>query len=286
MNDNVSVMTYRFVLLCFLLLLLSNGTIYAQEKVKASDAFQQGDYLAIKVAIPASNTPCFSIQRVELVDLNSKTKIVAKSLEGTLKNLPAGNQQFLWNYRKDNIFLDSRYDIFVYLDACPVSEISKPVEELVKDVPNPITKKVVPSPVPEEEKKVIPEVSKGSSRIALKLLVGGTGIITAIMANSIKSSFNSKVATLTTLNNTLPQVNGQFTSQTDLDRWKTAYADAKAAQQTGLLNALVAGSVLSLAYEVYLLTSKPKKMTTTHKVSLSPSSDYTYNTGLSLTYHF
>lgn len=252
MNDNVSVMTYRFALLCFLLLQLSNGITYAQEKVKASDAFQQGDYLAIKVTIPASNAPCFSVQQVELVDLTTKTKIVAKSLEGVLKNLPAGNQQFLWNYKKDNVFLDSNYDVFVYLDACPINV----------------------------------EPSKPSSRIALKLLVGGTGIITAIMANSIKSSFNSKVATLTTLNNTLTQVNGQFTSQTDLDTWNTAYANAKAAQQTGLLNALVAGSVLSLAYEVYLLTSKPKKMNTTRKMSLSPSSDYTYNTGLSLTYHF
>ncbi|MDH4459832.1 MAG: hypothetical protein QE277_00305 [Flectobacillus sp.] len=268
MNNNLSVMTYRFALLCFLLLQLSNG-IYAQEKVKASDAFQQGDYLVIKVVLPTSNAPCFSIQQVELVDLTTKTKIVAKSLEGSLKNLPAGNQQFLWNYKKDNIFLDSNYDLFVYLDACPPINV-EPMPIITKEEP--------------KEKKI--ESGKPSSRIALKLLVGGTGIITAIMANSIKSSFNSKVATLTTLNNTLTQVNGQFTSQTDLDTWNTAYANAKSAQQTGLLNALIATSVLSLAYEVYLLASKPKKMTTTRKMSLSPSSDYTYNTGLSLTYHF
>ncbi len=263
MNDNVSVITYRFALMCFLLLQLSNSITYAQEKIKASDAFQQGDYLVIKLAIPALNTPCFSIQHVELVDLTTNTKIVAKSLEGTLKNLSAGNQQFLWNYKKDNIFLDSNYDVFVYLDACPIN--------------------VEPSVIPEEKKT---KSGNGSSRIALKLLVGGTGVITAIMANSIKSSFNSKVATLTTLNNTLTQVNGQFTSQSDLDTWNSAYANVKAAQQTGLLNALVAGSVLSFAYEVYLLASKPKKMTTTRKMSLSPSSDYTYNTGLSLIYRF
>jgi hypothetical protein len=272
MNDNVSVITYRFALMCFLLLQLSNGITYAQEKIKASDAFQQGDYLVIKLAIPALNTPCFSIQHVELVDLTTNTKIVAKSLEGTLKNLSTGNQQFLWNYKKDNIFLDSNYDVFVYLDACPINVESTPV----------ITK-VVPSVIPEEKKT---KSGNGSSRIALKLLVGGTGVITAILANSIKSSFNSKVATLTTLNNTLTQVNGQFTSQTDLDTWNSAYANVKAAQQTGLLNALVAGSVLSFAYEVYLLASKPKKMTTTRKMSLSPSSDYTYNTGLSLIYRF
>lgn len=131
-----------------------------------------------------------------------------------------------------------------------------------------------------------PTTLGSSHHIVLKLLVGSTSIITGIMANSIKSTFNSKVATLTTLENTLLQVNGQFTSQSDLDKWNTTYADTKASQKTNLLNVLVAGSVLSFAYEAYLLTRKPHKMTATRKIYLYPSSGYTHFTGLSIIYHF
>lgn len=244
-NFNFKYNSHTFVKFCLMLLILSGNITYAQ--VKAYEAILQGDYLAIKVVIPSQNTPCFSIKRVELLELTTKNRITAKSLEGPLKDLPAGNQQFLWNYKKDNGYFNGDFDILVYLEACP---------------------------------------PKTSSKILLKLLVGSTGIITGVMANAIKSTFDSKVATLTTLENTLPQVNGQFTSQSDLNNWNNAYADAKASQKTSLLNALVAGSVLSFAYEVYLLARKPPKMNTAHKILLHPSSGYTHITGLSLIYRF
>ena len=230
----------------FLLMIFSSNITYSQ--IKAYEAILQGDYLIIKVVIPSENAPCFSIQRVELLELTTKKRITAKSLEGSLKDLPAGNQQFLWNYKKDNGYFNGDFDILVYLDSCPIK--------------------------------------KTSSQIVLKLLVGSTSIITVVMANAIKSTFNNKVATLTTLENTIPQVNGQFTSQSDLNNWNNAYADAKASQKTGLLNILVASSILSFAYEAYLLARKPPKMNTAHKILLHPSSGYTHITGLSLIYRF
>lgn len=257
-NFNFKYNSHTFVKFCLMLLILSSNITYAQ--VKAHEVILQGDYLAIKVVIPSEIAPCFSIQRVELLELTTKNRIIAKSLEGTLKDLPAGNQQFLWNYKKDNGYFNGDFDILVYLEACPT--------------------KVEPIPV----KIITPP--KTSSRILLKLLVGSTGIITGVMANATKSTFDSKVATLTTLENTLPQVNGQFTSQSDLNNWNNAYADAKASQKTSLLNALVAGSVLSLAYEVYLLARKPPKMNTARKILLHQSSGYTHITGLSLIYRF
>lgn len=254
MNDN-----YKLLLkFCFLLLILSTNITYGQ--VKAKEAFLQGDYLVIKVIIPSENAPCFSIKRVELLELKSKNKIIAKSLEGSLKDLPTGSQQFLWNYKKDNGYFNGEFDILVYLEACPIK-----VE--------PTTVEIITPP-------------KTSSKILLKLLVGSTGIITGVMANAVKSTFDSKVATLTTLENTLSQVNGQFTSQSDLNNWNNAYADAKVAQKTGLLNALIAGSVLSFVYEAYLLARKPPKMNTAHKIFLNPSSGYAYNAGVSLIYRF
>ena len=273
MNHKSSVMNYPLVKLFFFLLMLSSSITYSQ--IKAHEAILQGDYLAIKVVIPSANTPCFNIQRVELLELTTKNKIIAKSLEGSLKDLPAGNQQFFWNYKKDNGYFNGDFDILVYLDACPVK-----VKPIPFEIVNP----------PEKEVKFdnvnATPTNSGSSQIILKLLVGGTGVTTAVMASSIKSTFNSKVATLTTLENTLSQVNGQFTSQTDLDKWNTAYADTKASQKTGLLNVLVAGSILSFAYEAYLLTKKPQKMSTTRKIFLYPSSGYTHITGLSLIYRF
>lgn len=275
MNNSRRKSNYWVTAIAVFLLIASSNKLHAQEKVKASGAFLKGDYLVIQVTIPTSNAPCFSIQQVELMDLATKTKTVAKSLEGTLKNLPAGNQQFFWNYKKDEGYVSGDFEIIVSLEACPFPEIPPTIIRREKEY--------VPA---KPDSNLISKTKTVPSRMALKLLVGGTGVITAIMANSIKSSFDSKVAILTTLENTLPQINGQFTSQADLDKWNTAYANAKAAQQTGLLNALVAGSVLSLAYEVYLVTSKSDKMNVTRKISLSPSADYRYNTGLSLIYHF
>lgn len=80
--------------------MLSSSLTYSQ--IKAHEAILQGNYLAIKVVIPSANTPCFNIQRVELLELTTKNKIIAKSLEGSLKDLATGNQQFFWNYKKDN----------------------------------------------------------------------------------------------------------------------------------------------------------------------------------------
>ncbi len=104
--------------------------------------------------------------------------------------------------------------------------------------------------------------------LALKLSVASIGIISGIIANSIKSNFDSKVDQFNTLDRTLP-VNGFFNSQSDLDKWTLAYSDAQKAQKTALLNATVATSILSLGYELFLLTTKVKVQT--RKTILVPS---------------
>ncbi|MEA5138569.1 caspase family protein [Arcicella rigui] len=104
--------------------------------------------------------------------------------------------------------------------------------------------------------------------LTLKLSVATIGIISGIIASSIKSNFDSKVEQFNTLDKTLP-VNGYFNSQSDLDKWNTAYSDAQKAQKTALLNAMVATSILSLGYELFLLTTKVK--VPTRKTILRPS---------------
>lgn len=118
--------------------------------------------------------------------------------------------------------------------------------------------------------------------LTLKLSVATIGIISGIIASSIKSNFDSKVEQFNTLDKTLP-VNGYFNSQSDLDKWNTAYSDAQKAQQTGLLNAMVATSILSLGYELFLLTTKVK--VTTRKTILRPTISNT-SLGFAITHKF
>ena len=243
--DNLSrYINYWIRIIIVFSLITRSNSLHAQEKVKATTAFVQEDNLVIKVNIPSSKASCFSIQRVELLDLETKSTIVAKSLEGSFKYLPTGNHE-------------------LNLEACPL-----PPQKVERVIP--------------VKKDLILETKH--SRVGLILLAGSTSIITAIVANSIKSTFNSKVAVLTELDTNLPQIDGQFTSQADLEKWNAAHTEAQNARKTGLLNTMVGCSVLSLAYEVYLLTSKPKKVT--HAIEIHPSSGYNYNTGLALTYKF
>lgn len=204
-------------------------------------------------------TYCSNVKRVELVELSTNKRTILTPLKGELNNLSIGNHYVVFDYKTANLFVDDEFVLHVFIDSCA---------SLVK-----------------EKKYVAPEVLTKTKykphSVLLKLGVAGVGVFAALSANSIKSDFDSKVKVLNDLSQSLPQVNEQLQTLNDLETWNNAYSEAQKAQKTGLLNAMVATSILSLGYEIFLLTTKTNKID--KGFSFQPSS--TLN-GLSLTYKF
>jgi hypothetical protein len=132
-----------------------------------------------------------------------------------------------WDYVKDNIYLEGKYSILIEVEGC--SSPNQP--NITSRIPHPLS---------------------------LKIVVGAVGITSAIFATLTKQDFDKKVSLLNELDATLPQTNNNFTNQADLDKWNTAYNNAKTAQKSELLSVAVGVSAVALVYEAYLLFSHKK----------------------------
>ncbi|MDI9874800.1 hypothetical protein [Flectobacillus rivi] len=243
----------------------------AQLRVEANSAIVENGKIKISFFVPFSTNNCYDIQALEVIAIETNTKTIPHTLIGKITQLSTGTNNIIWDYKVDDFFVDGDFKIIVSLKLCPLIEVlTPPKKEVVVNPPK--KEKVIATSTRAEELSFKPHP------IGLKIAVGVIGVATAVMANSIKSNFNSKLAILKSLDTS---VNNEFLSKSDLDKWTAAAVDAQAARQTGLLNALVIGSALSFGYEVFLLATKVKVKE--KGLSFQPSS---HQTGISLTYKF
>ncbi|MEA5138976.1 hypothetical protein [Arcicella rigui] len=247
---------YSIVLYYILLTLCSvkSNISFAQTKVVASNVELQNEMLKISFNI-STNSMCLNLFKVELIETKSKKKTVINHISGELNNLNSGNHTVFWDFKQDGIFVDSEFEVIIQLEPCGETE---------------------PKPSQNENKFVYKPHSVG-----MKIGVLGVGILSGFFANSIKRNFDSKVEILKSIESSFPLVDGYFISKNGINTWNTAYTDAQNAQKTALLNTMVAVSVLSLGYEVLLLTTKVKVPESKFSLQLPSNSS-----GLSLIYKF
>ncbi|MFN8348786.1 MAG: hypothetical protein U0X91_27555 [Spirosomataceae bacterium] len=180
---------------------------------------QEGDKIIIVYEVKGKPTACYKVKTVQFTA--GEKIITATKLSGELTNITPGTRQIEWEYKADSFFADTDVEVKITLENC------------------------------------MPFVYKPHS-LKLKIAVAGIGVAAGYLAYSIKNNFTSKVNKLNELSVSLPQVNGQITSQTDYDTWRKAYTEAENAKKSVLLNAFLGIAGVAGIYEIYLLTTKRK----------------------------
>ncbi|MGX7686434.1 hypothetical protein ACWA1C_04655 [Flectobacillus roseus] len=263
----------KWLLFAFCIFVANSNSLMAQLKVEANSAVVENGKIKISFFVPFSTNNCYDIQSFEVISIETNTKTIPHSLIGKMTQLSTGANNIKWDYKADDFYVDGDFKIIVSLKLCPLTEgLTPPKKEVIVNPPKKEQEKIIATSTKEEELFIKPHPT------GLKIAVGVIGVATAVMANSIKSNFNSKLAILKSLDTS---VNNEFLSKSELDKWTAAAADAQAARQTGLLNALVIGSALSFGYEIFLLATKVKVKE--KGLGFQPS---THQTGISLTYKF
>lgn len=180
---------------------------------------QEGDKIIIVYEVKGKSSACYKVKTVQFTA--GEQIVTATKLSGELINLTPGMRQMEWDYKADSFFADADVEVKITLENC------------------------------------IPIVYKPHS-VKLKIAVAGIGLAAGYLAYSIKNNFTTKVNKLNELSTSLPQVNGQITSQTDYDTWRKAYTEAESAKKSSLLNAFLGVAGAAGIYEIYLLTTKRK----------------------------
>ncbi|GAB2517748.1 tetratricopeptide repeat protein [Spirosoma aerophilum] len=124
---------------------------------------------------------------------------------------------------------------------------------------------------------------KPSKRIGLKALTGVIAVGTGAYALLLRSDYQSKLSTLTQINQTAdPTGSGIIANPDTYRQYNEAYTAAEAAQQkNGLFKACIGVAALATIAEIYLLVHKPKQRTSA--LQWKPSSQ---SWGLAVGYTF
>lgn len=242
----------------FFILLSSNS--FGQFGQKMIEAISTQDMLKGELNINFKVTSCSKVVKVELVEFSTQKRTILSPLKGQVNNLSPGNHLLIFDFKASGLVVDKEYGCYVFIDSCKTQNI-------------PERKVITHTTVNKVQFKAHP--------FSLKLGVGAVGILSAFMAKSIKNNFDEKVKALNALDSTLPQIGGQLQTLKDLETWNNAYTEAQNAQKSGLVNAMVATSIIALGYEVFLFTTKTKKIE--KGLTIQPA---TNSSGLSLTYIF
>lgn len=241
----------------FFLLLITHIS-FGQKMIEATST---QDMLKGQLNINFKVSSCSKVVKVELLEFSTQKRTILSPLKGEVNNLSPGNHLLIFDLKSFGGINEKEFGCYVFIDSCK-TQVNIPERKVVTHT----------------------EASKLQFKahpFGLKLGVGAIGILTAFMAKSIKNNFDDKVKTLNALDVSLPQIGGQLQTIKDLETWNSAYAEAQNAQKSGLMNAMVATSIIALGYEVFLFTTKTKKIE--KGLTIQPSIN---SSGLSLTYTF
>lgn len=232
-NKHYSLLIYVCIIYLFSSLSFS---IRAQLKVKASGLVAKEEDFQISFIVPASNIDeCYDIAKIELLNLNTQKITVLNAPKGETTQLKKGEHIVTWNFKENNFFIEDEFDIHIYLKQSVC------------------------------QSNTFGPMNSGAYKprsMVLKVLTGAVGVASGLYALSLKSKYDSKQSVFNAVELSIfekgGEVNGEIYLASDYNKWKTAYNDLKAARNPGLLNTMVATSIISLGYEIFLLTTKAK----------------------------
>ena len=247
----------------FSLFYFLNFNASAQLKVKASGLVAKEDEFYISFKVPPTNDECYDIAKVELLNVSTQKVTVLNMMKGDIAQLRVGEHQIIWNFKENNFFTEDEFDVFIYLKpgSCQSTVFNPPVN-------------TVP---------IMIDATHKPHSLVLKLLTGTVGVASGLLAYSLKNNYDTKLSAFNSVEQSIMQNNGIINNEivraSDFATYSKAYEDLKSAKNTGLINTLVATSILSLGFEVFLLTTKVKIKES--NISLKPS---TKGYGLSFVY--
>ena len=226
MNNKLSSLL-SFFCFCFLFSSLSFHS-WAQLKVKASGLVAKEEEFYISFKVPSTNDECYEIAKVELLNVSTQKVTVLNMMKGDIAQLRAGEHQVIWNFKENNFFIEDEFDIYIYLKpgSCQSAVYNPPVNTT----------------------SIVVDATHKPHSLVLKLLTGTVGVASGLLAYSLKNNYDNKLSAFNSVEQSIMQNNGIINNEivraSDFATYSKAYEELKSAKNTGLLNTLVATSIL------------------------------------------